>query len=169
MKNIFTLLIFLSTASIYSQKIVENKVDEFTKNSIIRTDWEKLYGSLDIWMSSRLSKIDDSYFIQIKIITKKVTSVSADENISFMLDNDEIINLKNIKHTISCYGCGATGLAGSQALGIEIGCNINSDDMEKFKSHTVKKIRINTSGGYLQEDINEKLSTKFKKMFLLFK
>lgn len=158
---------FLVTLFGFSQKIVENKIDDFTKNKVVRTDWEKICVSRDLYLYSRISKIDESYYIEMKIPTNYVTSIDTNDDVSFMFENNEIINLKSTEYKITCYGCGSIGLAGSAALGLGFSCKISNLDIEKFKNSLVKKIRIYKSGGYSEDELKSKNSEKLKAMFVL--
>lgn len=165
-KIIIAFLLF--TCLMNAQKIVENKVDEFTKNKVVRTDWEKISDSRGLYLYSRISKIDDSYYVEMKIPTNYVTSINPEDDVSFMFENNEIINLKSTEYKITCYGCGSIGLAGSSALGLGFVCKTSNLDIEKFKNNLVKKIRINKSTGYSEDELKSKNSEKLRSMFLLF-
>lgn len=164
------LLLLLVSIPIYSQKIVENKVDEFTKKSIVRTDWEKISSTSELYLNVRVNKIDSISFLELRFFTNGVASIDKNHDISFMLDNGEIINLHSAQYEISNYGDGAIGIVGSNVLGLGIECLLTETDIEKFKNHTITKVRINTSVGYFQNDVKSKFSEKFKGLFqLVFK
>jgi len=167
-----TTLLILAFISIinnsYSQKIVENKTDDFTKRKIIRTDWEKIVATSKIYLNMRINKINDSYFLELKFFPHGVSSIDTKDDISFMFENGEIINLHSDTYKISGYGDGSIGIIGSQALGLNVNCYLTQSDLEKFKSNLVKKIRINKSEGYSEDELKSKNSEKFQNMFLLF-
>lgn len=163
----FILVILILSSSVYSQKISEDKVDDFTKEKITRTDWEKISSSSSLYLNVRINKINDKYFLELKFFPKGVSSIDTNDDMSFMLKNNEIINLKSVKYEIANYGDGSIGLAGSKALGFDIHCELSDDDIQKFKSNLVTKIRLNKSEGYAEDDIKEKNALKLKEMFSL--
>jgi hypothetical protein len=167
MKKIILLFIITLTTIAYSQKIVENKTDEFTKKQIVRTDWEKIVATSKLYLNLRLNKIDSTNYIQLKFFPKGVSSIETSDDISFMLDNGEIINLKSTKYKLANYGEGSIGLIGSNALGFNINCLLSKNDIEKFKTNLVKKIRINKSEGYSEDELKDKNSEKLKNLFVL--
>ena len=168
MKKLITVLMFLTTIFGYSQKIVENEIDEFTKNRIIRSDWEKVSSTSNLYLNTRISKINDTHYLELKFYPKGVSSISVEDNISFMFESGEVINLHSDKYKISNYGDGSIGIVGSKAIGFNIDCVLNSNDLEKFKNNIVKKIRINKSEGYSEEELKSKNSEKFRQLFNLF-
>jgi hypothetical protein len=151
----------------FSQEIAENKTDEFTKKKIIRSGWEKLtftkYASY-----IRLNKINESYFLNLKIITSSVSSVRENDNISFLFSDGSILDLKNSEYTLSNYGDGAIGINGSQALGLSLVTRLSEDEIQQLKNKTVSKIRVNTSNGYVEDVVKEKHAKVVKKIFDLF-
>jgi len=167
MKNITQALILLISTIGYSQKIAENKIDEFTKRKIIRTEWENVSGMTNLYLSTRISRIDSTSYLDMKFLTQTVTSIRTDDDVLFLFTDGEISNLKSIKNAISGYGDGANGLVGSKALGLYINCKLSDKDIENFKNKTVNKVRINTSQGYLEEEMKPKKAEKLIKMFEL--
>jgi len=166
-KASITIIILLITVLGYSQKIVEDKVDEFTKDKIIRTDWEKLSNKQNIYTNSRVSKINDTYYLELRVITTSVSSINTNDDISFMFDDGTIVNLHSTEYHITGYGDGAIGLIGSSALGFSIDCLLSTTDIEKFKSNSIVKFRINKSEGYSESEVSKKHSGIIKKMFQL--
>lgn len=166
-KIIIVLFALFCTFFAYSQKIAENKTDEFTKNKIIRTDWEKILATSKIYLNVRINKINDSYFLELKFFPHGVSSIDTKDDISFMFENGEILNLHSDEYRLSNYGDGSIGIIGSQALGLNVDCPLTQSDLEKFKTNIVVKIRINKSEGYSEDILKIKNSQKFRDMFLL--
>jgi hypothetical protein len=166
-KQIITLFIFSISISGFSQKIIEDYTDEFTKNKIVRTDWEKITVSNELYLNVRICKVNESSFLELKFFTPRICSIDTNDNISFMFEDGEIINLKSTKYKLSNYGDGSIGIIGSEAIGFYIDCQLSNAEITKFKTSIVKKIRINKSNGYSQGEVKIKNSQKFKKMFEL--
>ena len=145
----------------FSQKIAEKKVDEFTKSSIMRTSWEtltKIDGMSMKGLTSyiRFSKINDIIYIDLKVMDGSVLSVPDGNKIMLMLQNDSIVTIKNSHYEVACMGCGAIGLSGSSAYGIQLNNPITDKEFEIFKSKQIKKIRIYFRDGYLEDEVKEK-------------
>lgn len=167
MNKILLLTFSLISFSSFSQKIVENKIDDFTKKGIVRTDWENLSGMSSLHFSTRISKIDDKGYLNIKVFTQSVTSVTKDHDILLMAENGEILTLHSLEHVISGYGDGANGIVGSKVLGLHITCALAENDISFLKNNIIKKVRINSSNGYMEDDIKAKNGKKLQQMVLL--
>lgn len=167
MKKIILLFSIFISSLCFSQKIVENKTDEFTKKTILRSDWEKLT-STEYASYINLNKIEGTYFLGLKVITMTVCSVSENNKISFLFDDGSVLELENMKYAISGYGDGAIGLSGSQALGLSLNLILSNENLEILKNKTIVKIRINTSKGFIEDKVKEKNSVILKKMLSLF-
>lgn len=170
MKKIILLILIFSSLTGYCQKIVENKIDDFTKKSIVRTDWENLSGMTSLHFSTRVSKIEETGYLSIKIFTQGVTSVTKDHEILLMAENGEILTLHSLEYVISGYGDGANGLIGSKVLGMNITCVLSEKDINFLKDNVIKKVRINSSNGYMEEALKAKKASKLQDMMkLVFK
>jgi len=70
----------------HSQEVVENEVDEFTGYSIIRTSWEKLNMSMKFTAYFRISKIDEDYTFDLKMMMGgSVFSIGEGQEIMYKL------------------------------------------------------------------------------------
>lgn len=167
MKTLIAIGLIMCSPLIYSQKIIEDKIDDFTQKRIVKTDWEKIVATSSLYLNIQLSKVNETKYMDLKFFTNKVTSIDTKDDISFMLENNEIVNLKSNSYKISGYGDGSIGLKGSAGLGLHIECLLSDADVEKFKGHLITKIRINTSTGYFQDEVKPKKSEVFKKTFEL--
>jgi hypothetical protein len=90
----------------------------------------------------------------------KVFSIDKDMQIMFKLDNGDIVTLNNLKFTVTCNGCGATGFVGSQAEGIDVRYPITKEQVEKLKAGKIVKVRVYTGDGYIDQDIKDKNAEK---------
>lgn len=159
MKKLLILLIFVP-CSLIAQKIEVNKVDDFTKNRIIRTSWSTLYNggmSNPLWISIRVSKINGTHWLNVKLMNgNHVQSMQKDARLMLMLANDSIVTLYNSEYEISCYGCGATGFVGSSAQGIEADFVIDEDELSALQTNPIKKVRIYLTDGYSEGQLKDK-------------
>lgn len=169
MKNLLVTycLLFISSIS-FSQKIEENKVDDFTKNLVTRTSFEVL--SRNGFNSyCRINKINQSYFLQIRVMNGTVLAVQANSDVMFKMSNDSIISLKVMEGASSCLGCGAIGFLGSASPGIDFKILLTSEEIKQFNSLKIKKVRIYTIDGYIEAEVKEKFSDIITKELNLFK
>jgi len=168
MKKIAFLTIIISVLlanNLFGQKLKENEVDEFTNNTVKRTTWESLNQSMKFTAYFRISKINDNYYFDLKLMlgTGPVFSIAKDQELMFKLTGGEVVKLKNLEYAITCRGCGAIGLMGSDAQGIQVSYPINSEEVEKLSEIAIEKLRIYTSDGYVENDLKSKVDNKIKK------
>jgi len=165
-KQIFLVLIFLITpiTAVFSQKLAENYIDDFTGDKILRTSWEKLIYNNKTVTYFRLVKINDFRFVQLKIMygnfNRRVFSINKQQESMIKFTNGEIAKLFCTDYTITCTGCGAIGINGSGAQGIKVSYILNNIEYEKFTDR-IEKIRIYTSIGLIDNEIKPKHSKLF--------
>jgi len=166
--RIVIILIFTTFyIQISAQEIVEDKIDEFTKNSVKRTSWEKLVFELDLTAYFRISKINDIFYFDLKAMDQSVFSIAEGQEIMFKLKNGKIIKLNNLEYALTCTGCGAIGYAGSGGIGIKVSYEISKEFLDLLRANQVEKIRIYTSKGYIEKEIKEKFAKKLENAFKL--
>jgi len=161
-KYVLTLCILLTVASLrsFAQKLEEDKKDDFSNKSVKRTSWETLYKTLSTESHFSFSKVDSSAFINVKLMIGKVFSIEKNQELMFKLDNGDIVKLACLEYQVTCNGCGAVGLIGRQAEGLNAAYWLSKDQLDKLKTHKVVKVRINTIYGYIDEDVKEKNANK---------
>ena len=137
-KFIITTIFCYCNLVIFGQTIVENKVDEFTKSIKIRTSWEVWNRGDMNYNYVRVSKIDDWYFLDWRIICG-VNSISEGGKFMMILSNDSVITLKNDKHVLSCLGCGSTGIIGANYHGINTTISLDLEMIKILKKFLLKK------------------------------
>ena len=162
MKKILTTFILCLLAfNGISQKIAENKVDEFKGTSIVRTDWELLMkkGSAMAYnlttVKYRFSKIDGEKYLDIKLVLNQgeVFAVREGFELIFLFEDGTTSTFNAVYDVVASEGGGATGFAGSALYGANIPYKGNfSDLLEK----TIQKIRIYTDEGYVENDVKSK-------------
>lgn len=168
MKNIIALFILiLISYSNFGQQIVKNEVDEFTGKTLKATSWETLNKKSSLYSYVRFQKVDNTLYFYFKMMIgngKKVYSVDQGEVLLLKFSDDEIIKVTNLEYEITTHGAGAKGLSGSNILGAELVCLINKEILNKFKEKTISKVRVITSIGYVEAEVNEKQAEKFKEL-----
>lgn len=148
------LLVILLPANLTAQKLVENKIDDFTKKSIKRTSWETVCKKGSFWTYARCSKIDSSRYMTFRIMSdKKIYVVDEGNELLLKMANDSIISLKSIKRAISCRGCGSIGLIGSAAEGIEVEFYIPESKFFYMLENKIAKMRLQGNGGYIEAEM----------------
>ena len=88
-------ILFLN--NFYSQKLTENKIDEFTKQSIQKTSWETLFSTTKGTSYFRISKIDNILFVQLKFrlnegFETKSFSIEKNQELKFKTKKDDILS-----------------------------------------------------------------------------
>lgn len=146
-----------STQTLFAQKLKENKVDEFTKNSVKRTSWETLTTNMQFTAQYRLSQINKDKLFDFKIIQGgKVLGMKKGEEMMLKLENGEIVTLTSLESATSCVGCGSTNIVGSAAQGISVTYSLSDEAYSKLTGNKVDKVRIYTTDGYLEKEVKDK-------------
>lgn len=154
--------LFLIIASIlicfesYGQKIVEQKIDDFTGDEIIVTSWEPLRKSMKMNASISLRVVNGLAYIGLKTMFGGVYSIGEGDELMFKLKNDKVISVKNMEYTLTCTGCGATGLMGSGAPGTKTYYPITKKQMDEILASPATKVRVYLSDGYEEDKLNSK-------------
>ena len=163
-----TLLFFLSLNTSFSQKLVENKIDEFTKHAVKRTSWETLMEKFGMVIYLRVSVIDSTEYIDVKsMLGGKVFAIPKGETFMIKLANDSIVKLNTLSHEVSCRGCGAKGFSGSATEGIQVAYVIDKQTHDLLKQYPIKKVRLYTTEGYHEEDVNKNKSDALQSILKL--
>ena len=162
MKKVLIGLLLISNIS-FAQKIEDNKTDDFTKSKIIRTSWEWLSKAgmfKGTFCHVRVSYVSGTYFLEFKTMEALpvVESISKDADVMIKLENDSVVTMNNLEFTLSCAGCGAVGLNGAYAEGLQFSTIIDKDDFDDLIKYKIKKYRIYLSDGYIEMDIDPKRS-----------
>jgi hypothetical protein len=158
-----SILLIGSSNFLHGQKLSENEVDEFTGNTVMRTSWETLYASLKFTSYYRVSKINNDYYLDLKIVMNgAVFSIDEGAELMIKLKTSEIISLSNLEFKVTCLGCGAKGLAYSSAQGIQVSYKLSKSQIDELKKGIGTKLRIYTSKGYLEGNIKARNYKKFK-------
>lgn len=158
MKLKFLLLLIILPSFIFSQKLERNEVDEFTKKSIKETSWEVCVQNFTMNMFFRVRKVDETILLNMKMMlgAGRVFAIHEGDELMLMLSNDTIVKLQALTSEITCTGCGARGFSGSGAQGIKISFGISKDDLRLLSSFPIKKVRIYTTDGYVESEVNKR-------------
>jgi hypothetical protein len=159
----FLLLALLVPMFAHAQKLTEEKKDEFTGAQVKRTDYEQMVSNMKFTFFYRFSKIDTTYFLDLKMMigSGKVFSISQGNKIMFKMEDSTIITIENIESSIACKGCGAKGFSGSAAYGVGTSYVINQAQLEKLTKLKLIKYRIYTSEGYIEDEAKESKAETF--------
>lgn len=134
--------------------------DKFTK-------WETLNnGSKGLTMYYRFVQESDSITLEVKIMVFKGIKaipvfVSQGKKISFITDNGNRIDLINKSNAISCIGCGAAGMTGSNAEGAKLHYHISHDDLEMISKSIVNSFELQTNDEIYKIDVKPKKKLEF--------
>ncbi len=171
MKKILFIILILIALNGFSQTLIENSIDEFTKASIKRTSWETVMGGMSQTYYLRISKIDSSYFLELKIMMNNtVFAINKDANLMLKLNNDSLITLKNSDYQITTIGEGAIGYMGSAGLGLHaIYLGLNKSTISVLTAAVLSKVRIYFTDGYKDFERKEKKASLIKNALLLLK
>lgn len=168
MKNIILILFFVSIANYsFGQKLVKNEVDEFTGKTVKETSWETLHRSMTLNSYVRFRKVDNTIYFVFKMgvgFGKTVYSVDEGEVFYLKFTDDEIIKISNSQYELTTIGGGSVGLLGSSGFGVELTCIINQETLLKLEEKTLAKVRVYTSDGYVEDEVNKKRAETFKKL-----
>lgn len=169
MKTLFIVFIVFINYS-YGQSLAENKIDEFTKNKVIRTSWEPFCRNPKLLSYISTSRINNDIFLSLKFMGNTgIFSVNEGNEMMLKLSNDSIISLRALKYAISCRGCGSVTIVGTDLQGVNVDYKINEKQFSDLLANKVIKIRIYTADGYFESDIKEKFAQTFIKELELIK
>lgn len=166
---IFCLILLIGVNNLSAQTLKENKVDEFTKNTVKRTSWEPISKMGKIYAHARASKINDNIYLDIRSLFPAVDvfAVKEGEAVMIKLKTDSIITLTNPKAQVSCKGCGSVNIIGSDGYGVELNLLLNKEQIESLTKNKATKVRIYTTDGFVESDIKEKFQENIGKVLKL--
>lgn len=168
-KTLYIVVIcFFLAFDLTAQKLVEDKIDEFTKSVIKKTEWcafTKKNGSARPYRSEfRISKINNEVIFELKMmLNDKVYSIKEGDEIMFLMADKSVVTIKNLKYVITTQGEGAVGYGGSANLGTHTMYLIDTEAIKQLKEGQITKIRINTSIGYVEQEEKYNVDIHIKK------
>lgn len=169
MKKIIITFLFIALPILLlnAQKIDKDYYDQFTGKRVMYTKLEKInwqYKNDRIGgrMQIRFILNGDFQYLLLHWNCKNYLEIPANALIQVRLDNGHIINLKNENHTVATRG--GTGIS-KKDIGVMLNCLGN---IPEFATALVTAIRIHTSEGYYDFNINKKDAIKIHKTHMLF-
>ena len=162
--------------SVNAQKIKVNEMDKFTKQQIIETSFEKIVsdnkllspsgGRLmkDIWIAFR--KVGDMEYMRLKWCTNNVLAMDSAAKVIFLDDNGNTYTFLNTEFTVAGEGEGTVGLFGSALYGLNI---YLTGDYSALEGKNITDMRIYTTDGYIDFELNKKARNTIAKTYKVFK
>ena len=181
MKKVLLLAVLIISANAFCQKITKNQIDKFTKKRIIETSFEQIVseknvltlmnqgkgnGSIKKSFALSFESVNDSVFLRLKWASDAVVAVATDAKLILLNDKDETFTFKSASYSIAGKGAGATGFYGSAQYGLDL---YFYGDVSKLQSQIIKSMRIYTTDGYIDLDINKDKTDLFSKLYALLK
>ncbi|MDX9797929.1 MAG: hypothetical protein RBT05_03650 [Bacteroidales bacterium] len=163
-----TLLVF--SGSVFSQKIIKNEVDKFTKKKIVETSFERICTNKKMsgtFTEARIAfvLIDDASFMRIKWMCGQILSIQEGARIMFLDSNGETYEFRNKISAVASKGAGATGLSGSETFGFDL---FATGDISTIVDKPLTDMRIYTTDGYVDFNLNSNAVDKISKLYKLF-
>lgn len=164
---LFVAFLILLPILAQAQKIDKDYYDQFTGKRVMYTKLEKInwkYKNPRIGgkMQFRFILNDDFQYMVLHWTSNNYLEVAKDAKIQFKLDNGYTINLSNETHAVASKG--GTGISKND-VGVMLNC---LGDIPKFATAHITAVRIYTSEGYYDFEIDWKDSEKVHKTYMLF-
>ncbi len=140
-------------------KLSEFRVDDETKDTIIRSYWQVLERSSMVHKLNtfyRISRINGDMFIDLKAVEGgELFVVPRGALVKLLLENGDVIVLRNEKYTVSCPGCGDRGYWGGQAHGVQLRFPLPDDDIRLMLRYHIMAIVVGSSDDYLEKRVSQ--------------
>jgi hypothetical protein len=164
MKKIILIILLSGSFTMFGQncKYKIDEIDEFTKSRIIETR-ESLFTisgmGLGFSCGYSLKKINDSRYLKLIITSPSIFTLRKGNKIMFLTDKEETIDLYFPESVVAdgAYNSSLKSTHWSAHIYIPISNNIN----ERLLNEKLKKLRVYTADGYIDDDIKEKRAIKF--------
>lgn len=144
-KNIALTMFIFFTGTLQAQKIQYDKVDAFTNNRGIKTEFVSLKGDFKVQLAAILSKTDTVFAMNFYFPTN-VTSLDTESEVLFKLSDS----------SVSRYPYSGDYTLCSTARLCSIFISLKRQDLRNFLNNEIAVIRIKTSSGDLDFNIKEK-------------
>lgn len=157
MKVISTIVFLIAATFCHAQILERNEIDEFTNNKVQSTSYEILAQNFKMSAFIAATNINDSIAIlnlKLTVGPGRVHAIDKGGIFFLKLSDNSIVELRNIEYSISCTGCGARGLGGSGAQGTKTSYSLDKSQIAKLRKSSVSKIRIYTTNGYIESEVN---------------
>jgi len=156
--------------SMFGQKIEKSQIDNFTGEKVVYTSWERIKMGKGATGENNLLFMfrheNNTNYLHLKWITAEILSVLDDARIMFKFNDNSIITLNSIYSVVASRGGGVNGLSWSNAIGLE--AIYKGSEIGGFaKQLVVTQMRIYTTKGYVDIDLNDKDAQKINRAFQL--
>lgn len=147
-------------------KLRIDKVDKFENRHLFATDWIKVYGAMKMPSSIYFSieHLHDVTYLSVKIITGCVDLVPKDAEAKFIMADGTQHTLQCVSDAWASHGDGAIGLAGSNALGLNI---LYKGDLS-FLAGDVTDVRFEGKEYNYDAEIKPKAQKLIKAMYKVY-
>ena len=164
-RNLFLITLSLFSISIFSQQIVENQIDKFTKNKVIQVNASssKNWSTSDavtkgmfknVFVSFR--KVNQTNYLQLGVSANGyILCFSEDKEAILLFSDDSTLKLKNLDTN-----CDHNLVAGKFIL--------SDENLELLKTKELQGIRIYFSEGYSDYEIRKNKKAVIQKTAELF-
>jgi hypothetical protein len=174
---LIVVLMAISPAIAFSQKLNKPTIDKFTNDTISSTTQEKIASSekststvAEILFAS-LSRVNDRYYLYAYINATKedhdLFTMMTENNMILKLSDNTLIRLPVAKNTFSKIETIKRGFVERTYIVANVPYIISKENLEKLLSGSVTNIRVETGGTNIDFEINPKDRDVFKKMFAL--
>lgn len=148
MKYILIISLFLISFIANSQKLIQNETDKFTKYHRLKTSNQRLKQGMLFYIRSVTDTVGDNfYFITFFGTVPSPDVVGTDDEMIFLLDND---------NTVTIY---PTDIQGSElnagTLMYRHQYKLGESDIKTLSEHNIKSIRRFASRGYVDIDLGK--------------
>lgn len=161
MDKIFTLLLVLIVNLSFSQELMEKTTDDFTGRTEMYTSWEVLFkkGLTPSICKYRFNNIDGNIVFQVKLVVNGGEVFLVDETmpIEFLMGKGQLVKFYPNAASIARKGGASDGFIGSSRWGASITyLPTTNADVETLSKNRVKKVRVHTDIGYVEDELKSK-------------
>ena len=171
MKKTLLILVFavISFTSLFSQRIAEDKIDDFNHKHIIRTSWGEFDYSFLCSGWVRYNKIDSVTYLTFSMMNASEWLSTIEEGNNFYLKfaDSTVMTLPVMEKAYTTIGGGAKGMSGSKTEGFMLNLLVTKESKEQILSKPVVKIRIQTTEGHIDKAFNEAKDQRLKAILKL--
>lgn len=152
-KLLFISALFLIELSGFSQHLVEDGIDKFTKDTVKRTSEEPLTFKMKLHSGYQFLKVNSQYYIHFKINLDRVFSISDGNKIMLMNEKEEVLTILFSGDAVSTIGGGRTVMGFQDQWGVSSLIPLSIEEMKWLKNNSIKTIRVYTNDGYIDCDV----------------
>ncbi len=165
MKKIF-LLIALSTigATAFAQKIVKDEKDAFTGNHIVETS----YVSISDGFPCSIRTVNGKCFFLVSFnCGDEVYSMEKGAEFMFKLQDDSIITLSNLEHSIADYWSATIGTLHLSHFVLKTEYLLSDEQIKQLQATPIAIVRFYTTDGYIERNVTTRDAKRIQKLFNL--